>query len=136
MSENETNNNAPVIADGSGIDEAAIMARVKKGGKFADALARSGSKVRKERAHQISSSAERAFRRKKEDLESDLEELLVKKDIMLDMSPNNTHSIISADEFDGNKFSTAYHEICLKIREIKINLEVATQAYNELFGDN
>jgi N12 class adenine-specific DNA methylase len=109
---------------------------MRRGGRFQEALERSGSKVRKERAHQISSSAERAFRRKKEDLQADLEELLVKKDIMLDMSPNNTHSIISAENFDGNEFSGRYHEICLRIRETKINLEVAMQAYDELFGTN
>ena len=136
MLENETNNEIPSVANGSSIDEAAIVANMKRGGRFQEALERTGSKVRKERAHQISSSAERSFRRKKEDLQADLEELLVKKDIMLDMSPNNTHSIISAENFDGNDFSNSYHAVCLKIRETKIHLEVATQAYDELFGTN
>ena len=128
---NEKNENLDQVDDAV---EAEILAKTKTKGAFANSLKRTNKEIRDERARQIASSAERTFRRCIEDLEEALEEKLLKKSALLDMSPNNTQSILRADAIDTTKFVSQYTDLSLEIRELKIKLVEAKKDYEYLFG--
>ena len=115
-----------------GVEEE-ILAKANTGGAFASSLKRTNKEIREERARQIASSAERTFRRYIEDIEEALEEKLLLRAAMLDMSPSNTHSILRADAIDSTKFVSSYSEIGLEIRELKIKRQEAKRDYAFLF---
>ena len=127
---NETENLDDVGSDGV---EEEILAKVNAGGAFASSLKRTNKQIRDERARQIASSAERTFRRAIEDIEEALESKVLEKAAMLDMSPNNTQSILRADAIDSAKFVSRYSELSLEIRELKIKRQESKKDYVFLF---
>lgn len=53
----------------------------------------------------------------------------------MDLLPNNTTSTVIGSKFDPITFTERDIEIALKIRNIKIQLELAIQRYEVLFGE-
>lgn len=101
---------------------------------FAAVLSRSTSQIKGDRAVEIGELAEIEAKRKVEDLERELKRLERKKKSSLDLSPDNTYSIMKVKDFEPTDFILAYNNLGLEIREIRIKLNNAKQTYNELFG--
>lgn len=121
------------LDDVGGNVEDEIRAKTQTGGAFASSLQRTNKQIRAERARQISSSAERTFRRYIEDVEEALESKILEKDAMLDMSPNNTQSILRSDEVNTTEFVARYSKLSLEIRDLKIKRQEAKKDYDFLF---
>lgn len=102
---------------------------------FAAVLSRSTSQIKGDRAVEIGELAEIEAKRKVEDLERELKRLERKKKSSLDLSPDNTYSIMKVKDFEPTDFILAYNNLGLEIREIRIKLNNAKQTYNELFGN-
>ncbi len=103
-------------------------------GAFADSLRRNNKRIRLDRATAIAEDALLAYKRGVEDLEMERKRLVRQRENMLDMSPENTQSLIVAKEFDARGFFEEDMVIGLKIRNIEIKLEVARKRFNKLFG--
>lgn len=101
---------------------------------FEAALFRSNKELREDRGQVIVRNAEKAFRRKVEDLQDQLTQLESDRDNLIDLNPGNTQVIINPSEFDQNQFVESYNKIGLKIREVTILHEVAKAGYEKLFG--
>lgn len=101
---------------------------------FADTLSRSTTQIKSDRATEIAELAEIEAKRKVEDLERELKQLERRKKSSLDLSPDNTYSIMKVKDFEPLDFITAYNKLGLDIREAKVKLNNAKQTYNELFG--
>lgn len=102
-------------------------------GMFFQSLTRNNSQIRRDRAAMISEDAHLKYKRTIEDMEMDLRNLKRDREAMLDMSPDNAMNLKVASDFDGTAFVTKDIEIGLKMRNIRIRLEIATERYNELF---
>jgi len=102
---------------------------------FAQALTRSTTQIKADRATEIAELAEIEAKRKVEDFERDVKQLERRKKSSLDLSPDNTYSIMKVKDFEPLDFITNYSDLGLKIREAKIKLNNAKQSYNELFGE-
>lgn len=102
---------------------------------LANSLARSTAQIKGDRAMEIAELAEISFKRKVEDFDRELRQLERRKKSSLDMSPDNTYSIMKVKDFEPDDFAKAYSDLGLAIREKKIQLNNAKQSYNELFGD-
>lgn len=103
--------------------------------QFAQVLSRSTSQIKADRAQEIAELAEIEAKRKVEDLEREVKQLERRKKSSLDMSPDNTYSIMKVKDFEPTDFVAAYNELGLKVREAKIRLNNAKLTYNELFGE-
>lgn len=101
---------------------------------FADTLARNTSQIKKDRALEIAELAEISFKRKVEDSERELKQLIRRKKSSLDLSPDNTYSIMKVKDFDPDEFEEGYNSLGLQIREAMIKHNNAKNSYNELFG--
>jgi hypothetical protein len=101
---------------------------------FAQTLSRSTSTIKSDRATEIAELAEISFKRCVEDLERDLKIVRRKKKSSIDLSPDNTYSIMKVKDFEPEEFQRTYNEIGLKERELVIKLNNAKNSYNELFG--
>ena len=103
---------------------------------FAQVLTRNTSQIKADRATEIAELAEIEAKRKVEDLERELKQLDRRKRSSLDLSPDNTYSIMKVKDFEPGDFVNIYSDLGLKIRELKIKLNNAKQTYNELFGNS
>lgn len=65
----------------------------------------------------------------------DLRKIDVSKNDLMDLSPTDANSLILVGDFDEKLFVDKILQLGVKEREIKIKLEVAQTAYNELFND-
>lgn len=103
-------------------------------GIFVENLKRTNSKIKADRASAIAEDAELKFKRKIEDLTIERRGIQRKREAMLDMSPNNTMTIISVDTFDADAFVETDLALGVEIRELDIKIEVLTDRYETLFG--
>jgi hypothetical protein len=103
-------------------------------GMFVVSLKRSNSKIRGDRADAISDKAKREYKRYVEDREDRIVELKRDREAMLDMSPENTLSLIPASGFDPAKFIEKDMEYSIELRNEEIALEIAKKRYEYLFG--
>ena len=108
---------------------------LKRDGALIGSLVRNAKQVKHDRAESIAEDAMIRFKRTIEDLEVDIRRLERQREARLDMSPNNTFSIISAKEFDPIGFVDDELAIGIKIRESKIKLKIAKDRFQYLFGD-
>jgi len=105
-----------------------------KVGSFVESLRRNGKQIREDRAISLGEDAETAYRRSIEDLKFAIKKVARKRDLALDMSPDNTYSIISGRDFNGTDFYNNDLNIGLELRELEIRLEIAEKRYQQLFG--
>ena len=112
-------------------EEAADKTRMP--GAFFASLKRNNRQIREDRALAIAETAQMRYRRKVEDLELALKQLVRDRENMLDLSPTNAQSLVVASDFDAEQFVTKDVNLGLKIRETEIMLEIARKQYNRLF---
>lgn len=102
-------------------------------GAFIQSLMRNNKKIREDRAIAIQEQAELLYKRMVEDLQVSLKRLRRERENMLDLSPENATSLVLASDFDAEAFVNKDIEIGIKIRELEIKLEIASERYNSLF---
>jgi hypothetical protein len=102
-------------------------------GAFFDSLKRSNKDIKSARAESIAAQAKLTYKRKVEDLETELDQLKRDQEDMLDMSPTTTHSLVLASDFKADEWVRKHLEIGIKVRETEIKLEIAKKQYNYLF---
>jgi hypothetical protein len=97
-------------------------------------LNRSNNQIKAERAASIQEDAEIAYERIVQDLERELKRKQRERAAMLDISPSNSYSFISAKEFDSDKFINDDIFISLEIKQLEDKLAVVKQRFVDLFG--
>ncbi len=103
-------------------------------GAFKESLIRNNRKIREDRAQAIFEDAELIFKRKVEDLQVSLNRLKRSRENMLDLSPNNSTSLIVAADFNAEEYVNKDMSLGLNIRNTEIELEIAHKRYKYLFG--
>lgn len=87
-----------------------------------------------DRAVAIVEDAELIYGRSIQDLEMEIKRFKRDRENLLDLSPDNAQSLKLASDFDAQAFVMKDQELAMKIRNKNIQLNLAKQAYNELFG--
>lgn len=110
------------------------MEEVKlQNGQFMSSLVRNNKQIKEDRAISIAEDAELIYKRKVEDLETNLKRKKRDRDNMLDMSPSNTQSLILASDFDSTEWVEKDHKLGLEVRNLEIEIDIARARYNQLF---
>lgn len=102
-------------------------------GAFSASLKRNNRQIRDDRATMIVSNAELMYRRKIENIEIDIRNMEMELDNMLDLSPTNSQSLVMASDFNAELYINKDVDIAMKIRNMKILLNVAKARYAHLF---
>lgn len=110
------------------------MADNLKKGAFVSSLQRNNKQIKDDRATSIAEDAQLSYRREIEDLEMSIKRMRRTQDNMLDMSPENSQSLILGKDFDAAGFIEMDTKLGLEIRNANIKLEIATERYDFLFG--
>jgi len=116
------------------MSEEAKTTEEKPSGAFMDSLVRSNKQIKHDRAEVISEDAQLRFKRTIEDMEMELKKLNRERLNMLDLSPENAHSLMLGKDFDSNGFVKRDLEIGVSIRNLEIELDLAKSRYDFLFG--
>lgn len=104
-------------------------------GLFAESVYRNNSQIRKDRADAILETAQLMYRRKVEDIQIVLKNLIRERNNALDFSPVTAESLEPAKNFKPENFIADDMSLTLQIRTKKIELEEAQVRYKELFGE-
>lgn len=104
-------------------------------GAFFDSLNRNNKTIKQDRAIAITEDVQTFYKREIEDMRLELKRLTRERAGMLDLSPGDKNSLILASDFDGKAFVNKDIEIGIKLRNLKIKLEVAEESYKYLFGE-
>lgn len=104
-------------------------------GALGASLLRNSKQIKEERGFNIWNETERTYRRKVEDLQYKIDRLKQQQAGLLDLSPENSQSLILAKDFDPEKFFAADNDFTMQIRTAKIELEEASERYKQLFTD-
>ena len=102
-------------------------------GSFVTSLMRNNTAIRNDRAIAIAEDAELLFKRKVEDVTTQLKRLKRDRDNMLDLAGTDKTKIINPSDFKADAFVEKDLSIGLEIRDCEIQLEILTKRYNELF---
>lgn len=111
------------------------MSEKETTGAFVASLKRTNKSIKDDRAEAIGEDAEMSFRRYVEDMQVDMKRMIRAQFNMLDMSPENTYSLMLGKDFDSAKFVEEDAKLGLDMRNLNIKLEIATARYIELFGE-
>ena len=106
----------------------------KTEGAFIESLKRSNKAIKDDRAEAIAEDAQMRYRRTVEDLDMEIKRMKRKRENMLDMSPENSLSLMVVDNFDSAEFVDRDVKLGIDIRNAEIKLEIAEKQYNHLFG--
>ena len=101
--------------------------------RFIDALKRNNDQIREDRAKTIAEDSELIYRRKIEDIELKVKRLTREQESAIDISPLDQNSLTFLD-FNPDSFVLKDIEVSLKIRNLKIQFEIAKKRYEHLFG--
>lgn len=113
-----------------------IIEKTKNQGAFLASLKRNNKQIRDDRAEAILSIARLKYRRKIEDIDMYIQDMKREQENMIDeMSPTTTQSLIVASDFDAEKYLQKDLELGVKIRNEEIRLEIAKTRYTYLFGE-
>jgi hypothetical protein len=102
-------------------------------GSFVISLMRNNKEIRNDRAAAIAEDAELLFKRKVEDVGTQLKRLKRDRDNMLDLAGTDKTKIINPSDFHADQFVAKDLQIGLAIRDCEIELKILTDRYNELF---
>ena len=120
------------------IDQSDVMAGsltvATTGGIFMNVLTRNNKKIREDRAISIAEDAELIYKRKVEDIETQIKRKRRDRDGMLDLSPTTADSLVLASDFDAEKFVAKDLALGIEIRNLEISLDIARSRYEILFG--
>lgn len=104
------------------------------GGAFVNSLRRNNKQIKDDRAATISEDAQMSYQRAIEDLIMDVKRMKRSRENMLDLSPENTFSLMLGKDFDGKKFVEADTKIAVDLRNAEIKLELMQKQFEYLFG--
>lgn len=96
-------------------------------------LSRTNREIRQQRGDAIAEDLELAYRRKIEDLETDITRAKRNQDNAFDFSPTNTQSLL-LKSVDALEIMKSDLDISYDVRNKYIQLQLAKQRYNYLFG--
>ncbi len=105
-----------------------------KMGAFLANLQRNNKQIREDRAESIAEDAQTIYKREIEDMEMDVKRVIRERNNMLDLSPTTATSLVVASDFDAKAFVAKDQELGLKLRNLRIKLEIAQESYKTLFG--
>jgi hypothetical protein len=103
------------------------------GGAFVASLKRNNKQIKDDRAESIAEDAQMRYRRTVEDLDMAIKRMKRTRDNMLDLSPENSLSLMVASNFDSAKFVEEDIKLGIDIRNAEIKLKIAKAQYNHLF---
>jgi len=103
-------------------------------GAFVNSLRRNNKQIKDDRAATISEDAQMAYQRAIEDLIMDIKRMRRSRENMLDLSPENSFSLMLGKDFDGKKFVEADTRIAVDLRNAEIKLELMQKQFTYLFG--
>ena len=106
-----------------------------KSGAFIESLKRNNKQIRDDRATAISEDAQLLFKRAVEDLNVEVRKMERDQENMLDLSPDNSMSLKLASDFNAAEYVAKDIELGVKIRNLKIKLDIAKARYQHLFGE-
>jgi len=106
----------------------------ERDGAFFESLVRNAKQIKRDRAEAIAEDAEIRFKRTVEDMELQMKRLARQRENMLDMSPDNTHSLILGKDFDSDAFVQQDLALGVEMHNLGIKLEIAKKRYAHLFG--
>lgn len=101
---------------------------------FGVSLKRSYSQIRKDRADDLTRKTYIKYKRTIEDLDEELYSLQMAQENMLDLAPNHTQSLVVAGDFDAADYMKTDLDLSWKIRNKKIQANIARERCNYLFG--
>lgn len=101
--------------------------------RFIESLQRNNDQIREDRARTIGADSELIYRRRVEDIELKIKRLQREQEGLIDISPLDRNSLTFAD-FQPETFVQKDIEYSLTIRNLTIQLEVATKRFEYLFG--
>lgn len=104
-------------------------------GAFFESLNRNNKSIKKDRAESITEDAQTFYKREIEDMKLALRKLTRERENALDLSASDKNSLIVARSFDAKEFVANDLDIGVRIRTIKIRLEIAEESYSYLFGN-
>lgn len=104
-------------------------------GALQQSLDRNSKTIRADRAEQIADDTRLEYRRKIEDLQRDIKKLQRTNAALLDMSPDNTTSIISSKNFEPVDFVETRAQNSIEIYKKEKELEIVSKDFELLFGD-
>jgi len=104
-------------------------------GAFMDSLVRSNKQIKHDRAEVIAEDAQLRFKRVVEDMEMDLKRMQRERLNMLDLSPENAHSLMLGKDFDSESFVKKDLRLSVDMRNREIELGIAKERYAHLFGE-
>ena len=110
-----------------------LLAMVPQGA-FVASLKRNNKQIRDDRAQAIGEDTYLLYRRCIEDLQVNVKRMEREQENMLDLSPENSLSLVLASDFDAATYVAKDVELGVKIRNEKIKLEIATARFQYLFG--
>ncbi len=103
-------------------------------GKFFESLNRNNRTIKKDRAISITEDAQQLYQRTIEDMERAIKKMGRERANMLDLNPTDANSLVVASDFDAAKFVEKDLDLGVKIRNVKIRLEIAKESFANLFG--
>lgn len=110
------------------------MENEKVVGAFQQSLQRNNAKIKADRAAAISEDTEVLYKRTIEDLDISIKRMRREQENMLDLSPENSTSLVLASDFDSAAYVAKDLELAVKIRNEDIKLKLAMERYAYLFG--
>lgn len=116
------------------MSEEAVVVPGELKGAFISSLVRNNRKIREDRAVAIQEAAALVYKREVEDTEIKIKQLRREREAMLDLSPENSMSLVLASDFDEKAFVEKDLNIGIQLRNLEIKLEIAKARYNYLFS--
>ena len=101
---------------------------------LASTLTKSTTQIKKARSTEIAEMIETEMRRKVEDAERKVKQIRRRRASAMDLSPDNTYSLIRVADFDAEEFVKKYNEAGLDLRKAIIEANNAKVGYNEVMG--
>jgi len=117
------------------MSEEETVVPLENSGAFVASLKRTNKSIKADRADAIGEDAEMAFRRSIEDMQVEAKRMVRAQTNMLDMSPENSYSLMLGKDFDSAKFVEEDAKLGLDMRNLNIKLEIAKARYRILFGE-
>lgn len=117
-----------------GNDETTINSADAGGGLLKQTLYRANKQIKRDRADAIEDDLEITYRRLIEDKKNELRRLIRQQQNMLDLSPDNTQTLLLAKDLDAPLFVKTDLDLGIKMRQLEIEIDISTKRYTILFN--